>query len=229
MSFWLPSSARWPLDPGLRREDENEFPSRFSFVSPAKAGAQGPRWGSPLPRRTSAQQAFRRHNVPGVVERDSSFCAAEAPVARCPSGCHPVRGGPWIPAFAGKTKMSFLRAFFSFPPRKRGPRGRGGAVPAQANFSAASVPPAQCPGAVERDSSFCAAEAPVARCPSGCHPMRGGPWIPAFAGKTKMSFLHAFFSFPPRKRGPRGRGGAVPCPGELQRSKRSAGTMLGCC
>src|SRR5690625_5183277 len=77
MSFWLPSSARWPLDPGLRREDENEFPSRFSFVSPAKAGAQGPRCGSPLPRRTSAQQAFRRHNVPGVVERDSSFCAAE--------------------------------------------------------------------------------------------------------------------------------------------------------
>src|SRR5690625_5282914 len=63
MSFWLPSSARWSLDPGLRREDENEFPPRFLFVSPAKAGAQGPRWGSPLPRRTSAQQAVRRHNA----------------------------------------------------------------------------------------------------------------------------------------------------------------------
>ena len=184
--------------------------------------------------QSPAQANFSAASVPpaqcpGAVEREGSFCAAEALVARCPSGCHPVRGGPWIPAFAGKTKMSFLRAFFSFPPRKRGPRARGGAVPAQANFSAASVPPAQCSGAVERDSSFCAAEAPVARCPSGCHPVRGGPWIPAFAGKTKMSFLRAFSSFPPRKRGPRGRGGAVPAQANFSAASVPPAQCPGCC
>src|SRR5690625_7109269 len=63
MSFWLAPNARWLLDPGLRRVDDNEFPPRFLFVAPAKAGAQGPGWGRPLPRRTSAQQAFRRHNA----------------------------------------------------------------------------------------------------------------------------------------------------------------------
>jgi len=216
---WIPAFAGKTKMSSLRA---------FSSFPPRKRGPRD-RGGAVPAQANFSAASVPPAQCPGAVERDSSFCAAEAPVARCPSGCHPVRGGPWIPAFAGKTKMSSLRAFSSFPPRKRGPRDRGGAVPAQANFSAASVPPAQCPGAVERDSSFCAAEAPVARCPSGCHPMRGGPWIPAFAGKTKMSFLHAFFSFPPRKRGPRGRGGAVPCPGELQRSKRSAGTMLGCC
>src|SRR5690625_1514597 len=71
MSFWLPPSARWFLGPGVRRENEGlgkrgpgaavvSLPQsgpqrggysagtvfRFTplFVSPAKAGAQEPRW-----------------------------------------------------------------------------------------------------------------------------------------------------------------------------------------
>src|SRR5690625_7713663 len=75
-----------------------------------------------------------------LFKRRHALCRAEAVVARCLSGCYPVLGGPWIPAFAGKTMRKIgassgpLRAFPappcspSFPPRKRGPRGRGGAV-----------------------------------------------------------------------------------------------------
>src|SRR5690625_7319989 len=38
--------------------------------------------------------------------------------ARCPFGRHPELGGPWVPAFAGKTKRV----------GKRGPRSHGGAA-----------------------------------------------------------------------------------------------------
>jgi len=55
MPFWLPSRARWSLDPGVRRENDERAlrqigPSAFFrflralFVSPAKAGAQEPQW-----------------------------------------------------------------------------------------------------------------------------------------------------------------------------------------
>src|SRR5690625_3084341 len=57
MSFWLPPSAPWPLGPGVRRENDERDrrqtrplssfsgSSTLPFVSPAKAGAQEPRWG----------------------------------------------------------------------------------------------------------------------------------------------------------------------------------------
>src|SRR5690625_5718105 len=76
------------------------------------------------------------------------------------------------------------------------------------------------------------------RCPFGCHPELGGPWIPAFAGKT-MRELSARLGPPrfsdssalslrfPRKSG--GPGTAVvrhPLAGP-QRSGYSASTMLG--
>src|SRR5690625_2396199 len=57
MSFWLPPRVRWPLDPGVRRENDERDrrqtrplssfsgSSTLPFVSPAKAEAQEPRWG----------------------------------------------------------------------------------------------------------------------------------------------------------------------------------------
>src|SRR5690625_7855194 len=40
----------------------------------------------------------------------------------CPFGCHPVLRGPWIPAFAGKTKIILPRAApFRFPRESGGP------------------------------------------------------------------------------------------------------------
>src|SRR5690625_847851 len=97
--------------------------------------------------------------------------------ARCPFGRHPELGGPWVPAFAGKTKRV----------GKRGPRSHGGAAitaqtsaqrgfhrrnaqvlapfvsPAKAgaqeprwrrshraDLSAVGFPPAGCPGALEK-------------------------------------------------------------------------------
>jgi len=104
--------------------------------------------------RTSAQRVFRRHDVRVVLKRKHPR-AAEAAVARCPSGCHPELRGPWVPAFAGKTRGRKARGpaaavwplprsgpqrngpstgtmlgFIphSFPPRKRGPSSRGGAA-----------------------------------------------------------------------------------------------------
>src|SRR5690625_1829734 len=63
MSFWPPPSAPWSLDPGVRRENDERdrrqtrplsrfsdfrhafyVSSALSLVSPAKAGAQEPRW-----------------------------------------------------------------------------------------------------------------------------------------------------------------------------------------
>src|SRR5690625_4466330 len=161
MSFWPPPSAPWSLDPGVRRENDERdrrqtrplsrfsdfrhafyVSSALSLVSPAKAGAQEPRCGrchgtdlSPaaIPTRRSSD-----------LSKDVTLRAAETVVVRCPSGRHPVLGGPWIPAFAGKTmreigaKPGPFRVFQtsatlsmcpprspSFPPRKRGPRNRG--------------------------------------------------------------------------------------------------------
>src|SRR5690625_934722 len=52
MSFWPPSRARWPLGPGVRRENEG-------------VGKRGPRShdGAAATERTSAQRAFRQHDA----------------------------------------------------------------------------------------------------------------------------------------------------------------------
>jgi len=97
----------------------------FSFP-PRKRGPRN-RGGAVATKRTSAQRAFRQHDA-RVLLKTSTLRASEPLAVRCPFGCRPELGGPWVPAFAGKTKISFRRALPSFPPRKRGPRSRGGAV-----------------------------------------------------------------------------------------------------
>src|SRR5690625_3888653 len=66
MSFWPPSSARWPLGPGVRRENEG-------------VGKRGPRShdGAAATERTSAQRAFRQHDA-RVLLKTSTLRAAEA-------------------------------------------------------------------------------------------------------------------------------------------------------
>src|SRR5690625_3126263 len=66
--------------------------------------------------RTSVQRAFRWLDA-RVSLINSTLCAAEALAARCPSGCHPMLRGPWVPAFAGKTRD-----------KKAGARRHGGAA-----------------------------------------------------------------------------------------------------
>src|SRR5690625_5237238 len=102
----------------------------------------------------------------------------------------------------------------SFPPRKRGPRSRDGAAVTERT----SVQRAFCQHdaqALLKESTLRAAEAVVVRCPLGCRPELGGPWVPAFAGKT-------------RGRIARGSGAAlVPrSRSRPQRSELSAGTVL---
>src|SRR5690625_1734809 len=72
-----------------------------------------------------------------------------------------------------------------------------------------------------------AAEVMAVRCPFGCHPELGGPWVPAFAGKTKIILLRAApFRFPRESGGPGVAMAPLPQHGP-QRSGLSAGTMLG--
>src|SRR5690625_5568796 len=98
----------------------------FSFP-PRKRGPRN-RGGAAVTKRTSAQRAFRQHDA-RVLLKTSTLRASKPLAVRCPLGCHPELRGLWIPAFAGKTKISFRRALpASFPPRKRGPRNHGGAV-----------------------------------------------------------------------------------------------------
>gem|GEM_PF-2535569 len=93
---------------------------------PRKRGPRN-RGGAAAAERTSAQWAFRQHDA-RVLLKTSTLRASEPLAVRCPLGCHPASRGPWLPAFAGKTRISFPRAPSSFPPRKRGPRSRGGAA-----------------------------------------------------------------------------------------------------
>src|SRR5690625_3822201 len=166
---------------------------------------------APLPReRTSAQWIFRRHDAQALL-KNSTLPAAESLAARCPFGRHPVLGGPWVPAFAGKTGGAASRGPgdavvpvslyetqrsersagamcgftpHSFPPRKRGPRNRDGAA-ATERTSAQWVFCWNDAQALLKNSTLPAAESLAARCPFGRHPMLGGPWVPAFAGKTR--------------------------------------------
>src|SRR5690625_1488575 len=137
---------------------------RSSFVSLAKAGAQEPRvcrcHGTDL---SAADIPLARCS--GFLSKDVTLRAAETVVVRCPSGRHPVLRGPWIPAFAGKTmreigaKPGPFRVFPtsatlsmfpprspSFPPRKRGPRSRGGAAATERISAQRLFRPARCRG-----------------------------------------------------------------------------------
>src|SRR5690625_5614733 len=75
--------------------------------SPGKrrVGKRGPRnrGGAAATERTSAQQVFHRYSVQSSL-KTSALRAAEPLVVRCPFGCRPELGGPWVPAFAGKTR-----------------------------------------------------------------------------------------------------------------------------
>src|SRR5690625_1471064 len=113
MSSWLPSRARWPLGPGVRWEDDERAlrqigPSAFLRLHgalptfpPRKRGPRS-RDGAAVTERTSVQRAFCQHDAQALL-KDSTLRAAEAVVVRCPLGCRPELGGPWVPAFAGKT------------------------------------------------------------------------------------------------------------------------------
>src|SRR5690625_7032012 len=127
MPSWLPSTARWSLHPGVRREDDERAlrkigPSAFfrflralpSFP-PQKRGPRN-RGGATPTGRTSAQRIVRQHDARVPLQQASALRAAEAMAVRCPLGCHPELGGPWVPAFAGKTMRGqagglALRAF----------------------------------------------------------------------------------------------------------------------
>src|SRR5690625_416101 len=127
------------------------------------------------------------------------------------------------------------RISLSFPPRKRGPRNRGGpAATERTSAQWAFRRHGAC--ALLKNSTPCASEAVVVQCPFGCRPELGGLGVPAFARITRdrkargpaaavvplsqygpqRSGLSAGTmpgfpprSFPPRKRGPRTRGGAA--------------------
>src|SRR5690625_4126551 len=171
MPSWLPSRARWSLDPGVRLEDDERAlrpigPSAFfrflralpSFP-PQKRGPRN-RGGATPTGRTSAQRIFRQHDARVLLKQDSALRAAEAMAVRCPLGCHPELGGPWIPAFAGKTMRELsarlaLRAF-PIPPRSPfvSPAKAGAQEPRWCDthwpdLSAADIPPARCSGSFE--------------------------------------------------------------------------------
>src|SRR5690625_6542812 len=96
----------------------------------------------------------------------------------------------------------------SFPPRKRGPRNRGGA--AAAERTSAQWAFRQHDDRVLLKSSTLRASEPLAvRCPLGCHPASRGPWLQAFAGNTRISFPRAPSSFLTLKRVPCSSVGAV--------------------
>src|SRR5690625_6333318 len=95
---------------------------------------------------------------------------------RCRLGCRPELGGPWVPAFAGKT-------------RGRKARGPGAAVvPLPREWtSPQGVFPRHNAWVLLKESTLRAAEAVVVRCPLGFRPELGGLWASASAGKTRNS------------------------------------------
>src|SRR5690625_411861 len=142
MSFWLPSNAPWSLDPGVRRENEGwasegpgatvaprpqngpsaagtppaRCPGSRPFVSPAKAGAQEPRW--------------RRCHRPGLS-------ALGTPPARCSpsrrSSAPSVPQSPWrLDVLLVAVQCSVVPGSRRSPGKrgvgKRGPRSQGGAA-----------------------------------------------------------------------------------------------------
>src|SRR5690625_3842157 len=91
MSSWPPPRAPWSLDPGVRRENEESRKAR----GPGAAVM-------PLSRNRPQCSGFSAGTVLELSLKNSTPCAAEAVVARCPFGCHPELRGPWIPAFVEK-------------------------------------------------------------------------------------------------------------------------------
>src|SRR5690625_1923166 len=204
-------------------------------LPPRKRGPRN-RDGAAATERTSAQWVLRRNDAKALW-RNSTLPAAEALAAGSPCRRHPLPGGRWLPASAGRTgvergggrpaaadrrAVGVPRARWSGclgkQPRpcrrvlcgpsavspspvarwsrgpgfrrenvgagKRGPRNRDGAA-ATERTSAQWVLRRHDAQALLKDSTLCAAEAVVVRCPFGRHPMLGGPWVPAFAGKTR--------------------------------------------
>src|SRR5690625_2015516 len=156
---------------------------RSSFVSLAKAGAQEPRWcrchGTDL---SAADIPLARCS--GFFSKDVTLRAAETVVVRCPSGRHPVLRGPWIPAFAGKT----MREIGAKP-------GPFRVFPTSATLS---MFPPRSPSFPRESGGLGAAVV---------SPPRSGPQHSELSVGAMRGFTP--LSFPPRKRGPRNRGGAA--------------------
>src|SRR5690625_6474512 len=90
MSFWLPSRARRSLDPGVRRENENNPPPCCPLSFPPRKRGPRSRDGAAATARTSAQRAFCRHDAQALLK------SQHAP-------CHGGHGGSmsfWLPASA---------------------------------------------------------------------------------------------------------------------------------
>src|SRR5690625_7032994 len=119
--------------------------------------------------------------------KERSLRAAEAGVVRCPFGCHPVLGGPWVPAFAGKTRGRKARA-----QERRSCRYHG------ADLSAAGFSPARCLSGFNKNALS------VLRRPG---------WFDVLLVAIQSSAVPGSRRSPGRrgvgKRGPRSRGGAA--------------------
>src|SRR5690625_385011 len=114
---------------------------------------------------------------------------------RCPFGCRPELGGPWVPAFAGKTMREFSARLG--PPRFSDSSALSLSLHGALPISGAAVVPrprewisAQWifrrhdAWVLVKESTLRAVEAVVVQCPFGCRLELGGRWSVALAGKT---------------------------------------------
>jgi len=174
-----------------------------------KRGSRG-RGGPAATERTSAHWALRRHDARVLLKRKHPSCR-RALAARCPFGCRPMLRGPWIPAFAGKTrgrkagaqKPRWCRCHRTDPvqralrrhgvrvhapfvsPAKAGAQEPRWSSSHRADLNAVELPPARCPSGFKKMALSVPQSPLAARCPFGCRPVLRGPWVPAFAGKTR--------------------------------------------
>src|SRR5690625_1025467 len=143
-------------------------------VSPAKAGAQEPRWGRChgadlsavgfLPARCSGSLEKTARSVPRRLWWFDVLLAA--------TQCSVVPGSRRSPGKRGEGRKA---------------EGPGAAVVPlpQERTSAQWIFRRHDAQALLKNSTLPAAESLAARCPFGRHPVLGGPWLPAFAGKTR--------------------------------------------
>src|SRR5690625_2630695 len=208
------------------------IPPRPPFVSPAKAGAQEPRWCRGHGADLSAESVpparclgAREKTAPSVLPRPWRF---DALLVAIQSSVVPgSRRSPGRRCESSPPDWT-LRAF-PIPPRSPfvSPAKAGAQEPRWCDthwpdLSAADIPPARCSGSFETRQ-----RAPCCGGHSGSMPS----WLPSRArwslgpgvrredderalrqiGPSALfRFLRALPSFPPRKRGPRSRGGATP-------------------
>src|SRR5690625_3058534 len=157
---------------------------------------------------------------------------AEAVVVRCPLGCRPELGGPWVPAFAGKTMREFSARLG--PPRFSDSSALSLRFPRESGGPGAAVVPLprewiSAQWIFRRHDAWVLVHSRRSSDRGGC----GGSmpsWLPSRARwslgpgvrweddervlrqigpSAFFRFLRALPSFPPRKRGPRSQSGSA--------------------